>query len=68
MMGEFEAAVMDVLADEPEGLRSVAIWQQVIDHPDYDLTVPMKDFHRQLGELCRDNMIERHEKQYRMLE
>lgn len=67
-MGEFETAVTDVLTDEPEGLRSVAIWQQVIAHPDYDLTVPMKDLHRQLGELCRKGLVERvnREKRYRL--
>lgn len=67
-MSEFEAAVTDVLADEPEGLRSVTIWQRVIAHSDYDLTVPMKDLHRQLGELCREGVIERAEKRYRVVE
>lgn len=69
-MGEFETAVTNVLVDEPEGLRSVAIWQQVIVHPDYDLTIPMKYLHRQLGELCREGVIERieREKRYRLVE
>ena len=59
MMDEFRAAVTDVLKDEPDGLRSVALWQRVNNHPDYGLRVPMKDFHGQLGELCREGVIER---------
>lgn len=66
-MDEFQAAVTDVLEDEPNGLRSLAIWQRVIAHPDYDLTLPMKDLHRQLGELCREGVIERAEREKRYL-
>lgn len=70
MTDDFQAAVTDVLEDEPDGLRSLAVWQRVIAHPDYDLTVPMKDFHGQLGELCREGVINRvdREKLYRIAE
>lgn len=69
-MDEFRAAVTDVLKDEPDGLRSLAVWPRVIRHPDYNLTVPMKDFHGLLGELCREGVIERvdREKRYRIAE
>lgn len=69
-MDEFQAAVTDVLKDEPDGLRSVTIWEREIAHPDYDLTLPMKNYHRQLGELCQEGVIERvdREKRYRIAE
>lgn len=68
VMDEFRAAVKDILESEPDGLRSLAIWQRVNAHSDYDLTVPMKDFHGQLGELCRESVIDRidREKRYRL--
>lgn len=53
----FTRVVRNVLKTEPEGLRSVPLWTRVQQHPEREVTVPMKYFHVWLHELSRDDAI-----------
>lgn len=53
----FTRVVRNVLKEEPEGLRSVALRRRVQQHSELGMGVPMKYFHVWLAELSRDDAI-----------
>lgn len=53
----FTRVVRNVLKEEPEGLRSVPLWQRAQQHPELGMRAPMKYYHVWLAEIARDDAI-----------